>query len=288
MANHSTDNPKTRKPMTEAPKPVASIKTKHDNVKQLPTVSVKLKPKSKKQPNAKQVTVKRSGWISPKYTKSRYAYLDPKVAETNRCVGLLPGNHESKHYKMLRTQIRQKMEANAWNSLMITSAHEAEGKTVTAINLAAMFAKEYAKTVLLVDADLGKQNIHKYLGYEQNHGLVEFLLGNVPMHDIIVWPGIEKLTIISGGRTLEEGAELLNSPRMRALLKQMKTRYANRFLIFDTPPLLGSADALTFAPLVDAILVVVEAGKTPMPDIEKAMAMLPPNKVLGVIMNRKS
>jgi non-specific protein-tyrosine kinase len=151
-----------------------------------------------------------------------------------------------------------------------------------------MFAREYAKTVLLVDADLRNQSIHRYLGYEQEYGLAEHLYDNVPMEDIIVWPGIEKLTIISGGGTaFNDGAELLNSPRMHALVKEMKQRYTDRYIFFDVPPILGCADALAFSPLVDAVLVVVEAGKTPMPEIQKAVALLPQEKLLGLVMNHK-
>ncbi|MBT8341905.1 MAG: polysaccharide biosynthesis tyrosine autokinase [Desulfatitalea sp.] len=234
----------------------------------------------------RSVNVSRAGWVSPNYAKSRIVSLDMRVVEANRCLGLLADVEEIEHFKLLRTQISQQMEDKGWNTLMVTSVRPGEGKTLTAINLAAMFAREYVKTVILVDADLQKQSIHKYLGYEQEVGLVAHLLENVPMEDIIVWPKIEKLTIISGGRTVKESAELLTSPRMRALLQEMKSRYADRYLFFDVPSLSRSADAFSFAPLVDAILVVVEAGKTPMPEIQKALARLPQEKVLGLVMNR--
>ena len=77
---------------------------------------------------------------------------------------------------------------------------------------------------------------------------------------MIVWPGIEKMTLISGGKTISDSAELLNSPKMKALVQEVKLRYADRYIIFDTPPILGWADAITFAPLVDCILMVVEEG----------------------------
>lgn len=234
----------------------------------------------------RSVNVTGAGWVSPNYAKSRIVSLDMAVVEANRCLGLLPDVNETEYYKLLRTQISQQMESRGWNTLMVTSVGPGEGKTLTAINLAAMFAREYAKTVLLVDADLQKQAIHKYLGYEQSTGLVEHLLENVPMDDIIVWPRVEKLTIISGGRTLKQSAELLTSPRMQALIQEMKGRYKDRFLFFDLPALSQSADAMSFAPLVDAILVVVEAGKTPMSEIQKALGRLPKEKILGLVMNR--
>lgn len=237
--------------------------------------------------NMGNISTSKAGWISPSYRMSSMVKVNLRLAEKNRCVSLIPGAHESEYYKLLRTQIRQRLDENGWNCLMITSAHSGEGKTVTAVNLATMFAKEYAKTVLLVDADFRNQSIHRYLGYEQDYGLADHLYHNIPLEDIIVWPGIEKLTIISGGPTFDDGAELLNSPRMHALVKEMKHRYIDRYIFFDVPPLLGCADALAFAPLVDAILVVVEADKTPMPEIQKATALLPQEKILGLVMNHK-
>lgn len=239
--------------------------------------------------NQNDIAVSKSGWVSPRYRISKMVKINLRRAEKNRCVSLLSGAHETEYYKLLRTQIRQQLDGNGWNSVMITSAQAGEGKTVTAINLATMFAREYAKTVLLVDADLRNQSIHRYLGYKQEYGLAEHLYDNVPVEDIIVWPGIEKLTIISGGgTTFNDGAELLNSPRMHALVKEMKQRYTDRYIFFDVPPLLGCADALAFAPLVDAVLVVVEAGKTPMPEIQRAVSFLPQKKLLGLVMNHKS
>lgn len=233
------------------------------------------------------ITASKAGWVSPSYKMSKTVHINLKLAEKMRCVSLLPDAHETEYYRLLRTQIRQRLDENGWNSVMITSTMAGEGKTVTAINLATMFAREYAKTVLLVDADLRNQSIHRYLGYEQEYGLADHLYYNVPMQDIIAWPGIEKLTVISGGTTFNGGAELLNSPNMHALVKEMKQRYADRYIFFDVPPLLGCADALAFSPLVDAVLVVVEAGKTPMPQIHKAVALLPQEKLLGLVMNHK-
>lgn len=226
------------------------------------------------------------GWISPQYTISKTVTIDYDIATSHYCISLLSDAKESEYYKMLRTQLRQKLEAKGWNTLMVTSVNPGEGKTVSAINLAAVFAMEYAKTVLLVDVDFYKQSIHRYLGYEQAYGLSEYLLENVPLQDIIVWPQIEKLTIISGGKILKNGSELINSPRMKRLVQDMKQRYSNRYIFFDVPALSSGADALAFTPLVDGILVVVEAGKTPMPEIKKHLALLPKEKVVGLVMNR--
>ena len=226
------------------------------------------------------------GFVSPDYTVSRRVTLDWERIAANRCVGLLPGSPESNDYKVLRTSIARRMQANGWRTLMITSLQPGEGKTVTAINLAAMFAKEFHRTVLLVDADLAGQPIQRYLGFESDRGLVDYILGDCRVDEMIVWPQVEKFTVVSGGRTVQETTELLSSPRMQALVDELKNRYADRTIFFDVPCIRGSADAMAFSAVVDAILIVVQAGKTPLPDLRSATAQLPEEKIVGFVMNR--
>jgi len=227
------------------------------------------------------------GWNSPSYTQSQSVTLAPNVLIANRCIGIEPDSDEIEHYKLLRTQVQQRTRDKGWNTVMVTSANPGEGKTVTAINLALTFALEFSNTALLVDADLKQQNVHKTLGYQSQYGLSDYLLHDQPLNDLIVWPGIEKLTIISGRRTIENSTELLGSTRMRELVHEMKSRYDDRYVIFDVPPLLNVADAVAFAPIVDSILMVVEEGRTANSDIQTALKMIPQEKFLGFVMNRK-
>ena len=227
------------------------------------------------------------GWFSPSYTKSRSVRLEPAAISANRCVGFFHHAPEVEHYRLLRTQIQQRAAEKGGNTLMVTSSVPDEGKTLTAINLAFTFAKEFKQTVLLVDCDLRKQKIHEYLGYQSERGLIDYLLDDVPISDVMTWPGIEKLTLISGGRTTFGSSELLGSHRMKELVDDMKSRYPNRFIIFDVPPVLSTADALAFAPLVDHILMVVRAGSTSVQDINKSLQQLPREKIIGTVLNRQ-
>ncbi len=229
----------------------------------------------------------RLGWNSPSYTQSENVELNPEELIANRCICIDPASPVMEHYKLLRTQILQRTRAKGWNTVMITSPNPGEGKTTTAINLALTFAREFSNTALLVDADLKQQAIHKKLGYDSPAGLSDYLLYDTPMNDLITWPGIEKLTIISGGRTIDNSTELLGSSRMHELVHEMKTRYDDRYVIFDVPPLINVADAVAFAPIVDAILMVVVAGKTTNQDIKTALQMIPQEKFIGFVMNRK-
>jgi non-specific protein-tyrosine kinase len=233
---------------------------------------------------------KRSGstWKAPVYADSKAVSIDLNTAVKNHCVALSSDFVEGDYYKVLRTQLRHIGKKKDWNTIMVTSVSPGEGKTVTAINLSATFAREYSQTVLLVDADLRMQSIHRYLGYPSQVGLLDYLEEKASMADIITWPGIEKFTVISGGRVIEESSELMGSPRMQDLVADLKSRYDDRYVIFDVPPVLGGADALAFAPLVDCIILVVGAGVTRQQDLKKALELLPQEKIAGFVLNRFS
>ncbi len=227
-----------------------------------------------------------SKWQSPVYSTSKTVSIDLNTAVRNHCVALSPEFVEVDFYKVLRTQLRHIGKEKDWNTIMVTSVSSGEGKTVTAINLAVTYAREYSQTVLLVDADLRMQSIHRYLGYPSQLGLLDYFEEKATMNDIIAWPGIEKFTVISGDRVVEESSELMGSPRMQDLVKDLKSRYDDRTVIFDVPPVLGGADALAFSPLVDCIILVVSAGVTQQQDLKKALELLPREKVAGFVLNR--
>jgi len=239
-----------------------------------------------RRPQAAPETPDAGEWTPPSYTQSRQARLDPDHLRRNRCFCYFPDSPEAEYYKVLRTQIRRRARDKGWKTIMVTSPTAGEGKTLTAVNLAFTFAKEFHQTVLLVDADLRRQAVHKRLGCAGEAGLVDYLSENRPLSDIVVWPGVEKLTVISGGRTVADSTELLASPRMRALAGEMKDRYPDRYIIFDAPPVLGTADAISFAPLVDCVLMVVEAGETPVQNVQDALKYIPEEKFLGFVLNR--
>ncbi|WP_408998925.1 AAA family ATPase [Syntrophus buswellii] len=224
--------------------------------------------------------------ISPSYTQSRNVSLDPEVMERNRCVAMFPSREEVEAYRILRTQILNRTRESGGNLIMITSALPGEGKTLTAINLALTFAREFRQTALLVDCDLKKQSIHEMMGFQSDKGLVDHLIGDCPVEDLFVWPGVEKLTLISGGGTINESSEIMGSPRMKELVVEMKRRYPERYIFFDVPSILVGADALTFALLADFIVMVVQADKTPLGEVNKAAQLIPREKLLGLVLNR--
>lgn len=226
-------------------------------------------------------------WKPPSYTQSRTEELDLNLLEKNRCVGLLPKAPEIDAYKVLRTQIQHRAQERGIKTIMITSAQPNEGKTMTAVNLSLTFAKAFGQTVLLVDCDLKRQSVHRLLGVEGRRGLADYLMDDMPLKDLIVWPGVDKFTLISGGRAIQDSTELLGSPKMRDLVQEMKARYTDRFLFFDVPPLLKRADAGAFAPFVDGIVMVVEKGKTSLQNVKRALELIPTEKLIGFVLNRE-
>jgi protein-tyrosine kinase len=271
--------------MSDAMQPVEKKSKVNSKVKDKPA-SAPPPPDEPGKQEAAEGGEEKMGWVSPSYSSSRSVQLDPKAMAERRCVGVLTDAPEVEPYRILRTQIMKRMQERGGNTIMVTSPLPGEGKTLTAVNLAFTFAREFKQTVLLVDCDLRRQQIHQMLGYDSDKGIIDYLLRNVPMNELIVWPGIEKLTVISGGGTIQESSELLGSPRMKELVASMKDRYPDRYVLFDAPPVLSAADTLALAPLVDHILLVVQAGKTPVPDVNRALQLLPQDKVLGIVLNR--
>ena len=189
-------------------------------------------------------------------------------------------------YKILRTQVEQRMAAKGWNTLAITSASAGAGKTTTAVNLAMAIAREVHRTVLLADLDLRHPSVHRFFGLEPHHGIIDFLLDDVPISEILIHPGIDHLVILPGGRVVQNSSEILASPRMMDLVDDLKQRYASRIVIFDLPPLLSTADTLAFAPYVDCVLLVVEDGRTTKEELLAATELLANANLLGTVLNR--
>ncbi len=188
--------------------------------------------------------------------------------------------------KILRTQLLQRLLPSGGNSVLITSPKPGEGKTVNAISLAISLAQEIERTVLLIDANLRNPTITDYFGLPQEKGLSDYLLGKVSIPEILINPGIDKLTLLPGGRPLTTSSEVLGASRMAELVKEMKERYPERILVFDGPDILTAADSLLFSKFVDGIVLVVEAESTTRNDVKLAIDRIGKEHLIGTILNK--
>jgi capsular exopolysaccharide synthesis family protein len=221
------------------------------------------------------------------YSRTRSVVIPDEVLQHHRIQTGRESNQISDAYKILRTQVIHRLRENNWNVLGITSPKDGEGKTLTSINLAIALAAEPTQTVLLVDADLRAPHLHEEFGLESNEGLTEFLLDDRSIEDMLVSPGLGRLIVLPGGRGTDHSSDVLTSPRMSALGKELKHRYASRVVIFDLPPVLGQADVLAFTPQLDALVLVVEEGKTTESELQQSMQILKGSvPILGTVLNK--
>jgi capsular exopolysaccharide synthesis family protein len=222
------------------------------------------------------------------YTQTRTVGLYPGWLRQNRIITGDAVDDYARAYKVLRTQVSQRMRANGWRTLAITSPGPREGKTVTAINLAISLALEANQTVLLVDADLRQPSVHTCLGFDAERGLRDHLLQGTPVEEILVHPEIRRLVVLPGGAPLSSSSELLSSPAMLRLVQEVKRRYPSRLVLFDLPPVLTSDDVLAFAPYIDAALLVLEDGRTERDDAARAAEMLQAanQNLIGTVLNK--
>jgi exopolysaccharide/PEP-CTERM locus tyrosine autokinase len=173
------------------------------------------------------------------------------------------------------------------NLILVTSSLPGEGKTHTSINLALSIAHERDHTVLLVDCDIARQGASKMLGVENRPGLADVLEhGHYAVGDVLLNTEVHNFTLLPAGTQTEYLTELLASQRMSSIVDEIVSRYDDRVIIFDGPPLLPTPESQILVSLVGQITIVVEAGKTPQDVVREALEMIPEDKAVGLVMNK--
>lgn len=222
------------------------------------------------------------------YTHTRKIELDHDFLRDNFIIGGLEDKRIIDTYKLLRTRLLHRMQQNNWKTLGITSARENEGKTLTSINLTISIAMKMNYTVVLVDADLRNPSVHKSLGFSPEYGLADYLKEDIPLEEIMIHPGINRLVILPGSKSVDGASELLASPKMAHLVKDLKSRYPSRLVLFDLPPVLVGDDVVAFAPSLDAAMLVIEDGKSRSDELAMAMQLLEETELIGTVLNKSS
>jgi protein-tyrosine kinase len=161
------------------------------------------------------------------------------------------------------------------NLIVVTSALPGEGKTYCAVNLAMSIAMEKDHTVLLVDADVARPSVLRVLGLQAAPGLMDILLDDaMGLPDVIMRTNIAGLSLLPAGRNNKHATELLASQAMSALLTDIATRYPERIVIFDSPPLLLTSEANVLAAQMGQVVLVVESETTTQRDVREALRRL--------------
>jgi exopolysaccharide/PEP-CTERM locus tyrosine autokinase len=194
-----------------------------------------------------------------------------------------PVAEEFKKLKSMVVKLTRKGQFR--NTLMVTSAAKAEGKSITAINLALTLAQEYDNTVLLVDADLRGPSVHRYLGMERSPGLTDCLMNGTDVGKLLRRTSVGKLVVLPAGKTVKNPVELLQSSKMQNLIRELRQRYADRYVIFDTSPVLPFAEVHSLASRMDGVIFVIREGYAPMSGIKGALDLLKDTPLLGSVFN---
>ncbi len=172
------------------------------------------------------------------------------------------------------------------NLIMVTSALPGEGKSFTSINLAMSMAAELDHTVMLVDSDVARPSILRMLGLPPGPGLLDLLEGKADMSSVLMRTNVDKLTILPSGTPHAKATELLASDAMSKLLDDMSTRYPDRIIIFDSPPLLLTTEARVLATHMGQIVVVVHADRTLQGTVQQALSAIETCPVKMMVLNK--
>ena len=196
-----------------------------------------------------------------------------------------PNSIEAEKFKRLRAEVLFARDRKRPRIIMVTSAFANEGKTYVSSNLAASIALGIEEYVLLIDCDLRRPNIHNLMGYTNNEGLHEYLIGKRFLSELIIRTKLPKLSVLLAGSNPPNPTEILSSSKMENFLEEVKTRYNDRFIIIDTTPCQATAETNILAKFVDAIIFVVMSQKTPMAAIKNSIQKLEKEKILGIVFN---
>jgi Mrp family chromosome partitioning ATPase len=223
------------------------------------------------------------------YHRTRVFTPPAEVLEASRVMNPASTHTAAAAFRMLRTQVLQRMNANGWRSLAIFSPGAEDGKTTTAINLAASLANDRRHTVILVDFDFKRPTLAARFGLSPEFGSDDALAGNALVEDCLYHPdGFERLVLMPARDRLANSSEMLAGPRAREIVGELRARYPERIVLIDLPPVLGTDDALAFAPLIECGLVVAAEGRTRRNDLMRTIELLHKIPLVGTVLNRSS
>lgn len=219
----------------------------------------------------------------------KYEFIAKKTVDSQvdpRIVAFYdPKSSVAEQYRILRTNLQAINAKTPIKAITITSSIHGEGKTITAINLAMTMAHDLSKkNILLVDADLRRARISKYLGINAEAGLADLINNGVGVDEALLNIGIDNLTILPAGKIPSNPAELLGSFKMKNLIDWFKAKYD--YIIFDTPPIIPVTDAGVVGAQADGVIMVIQAERTQKGIVEHSEGLLrqAQAKVLGYIL----
>src|SRR6266516_2599015 len=197
----------------------------------------------------------------------------------------LNNSHETpaEEFRTLRTRLNHLQSLQPLHTLVVTSPSPAEGKTFTAVNLALAQSHLAESSVLLGDFDLRRPIVHNLFQIDRAPGLSDFLTGQCTFAQALRRVESMNLYLLPAGSPVKNPLELLNMRQARLLFEELPRSF--NWAVFDTPPLLFSADANLLSTMADGTILVVKIGSTTFDNVTRAMQSLCENNVLGIVAN---
>lgn len=225
--------------------------------------------------------------ISPQADEQQQKISKPVATVKLKDSLVVAGNDDpitTEQYRILYTMLEAISARDFSKTFLVTSALKGEGKTSTVLNLAYLMAKEFKKRTIVVECDLKNPTIVSgYLAGAPKYGLVECLKSELDLHETMVQVEGCGLYLLPALKSMENSSELLNSQRMASILNTLKTEFD--FILLDSPPIIPLADVNILTKLIDGLLFVVRAGKTPRDIVLKAVNSINHAKIVGVVLN---
>jgi capsular exopolysaccharide synthesis family protein len=216
------------------------------------------------------------------------AFQTPVLGVIPQNVGYLvdegPESQHAEAYRVLRTNILFSRKDEKLNTIVVVSAGAGEGKSITVLNLATVFAQA-GQRVLVVDSDLRRPTLHKQLHVGNNIGLTNYLLGQNKLEEIIQTSNVPMLDFMASGKLPSSSMSILGSAQMKEMMAELKQRYD--FIFFDSPPILGVSDASVLASEVDMVIQVIQYRRYPQPMSIRAKQLIEKvgGNLIGILLN---
>ena len=196
-----------------------------------------------------------------------------------------PRSPVTERYRRMMTHIDHlgARDDHPYRTIVITSSREAEGKTLSSMNLALAMAEDRDRKVVLMDVDLHRPRVHQFLLSKPRVGWMDVFEDRAELDAAIVDLNQTRLRLLPAGRPPDKPAEVLKSERFRRLLRQLRDRFD--MVILDAPPLMRFVDANILNSHADGLIFVIRAGLTSRQIVRKALAQITAGRVIGVVLN---
>jgi len=234
----------------------------------------------KKAAEDRENVLKKKGLISAYVAETRdESGIDPRIIAYHN-----PKSSIVESYRAIFTHLRPSLEKSNIKTITVISASNQEGKSITAVNLSVVMAKDFEKEILLIDANLRNSAIDELLNIEAREGLSDVLSKSLDYNNALVSTKIENLKVMTAGANTVNPVELLSNQRMTQFLNQAKQKFD--YIVLDTPAIIPYADSKILVSLADGAILTIRARKTRREIIDRTQSILDKldAKILGFVL----